>query len=44
VDPVAVEALRSYFDAFWNQALTAFRAAAEAPADAQEGDRLGRSQ
>lgn len=33
VDPVAVEALRSYFDAFWSQALTAFRTAAEARDD-----------
>jgi DNA-binding transcriptional ArsR family regulator len=29
VDPKAVEALREYFDSFWGQALTSFRAAAE---------------
>jgi DNA-binding transcriptional ArsR family regulator len=29
VDPRAVEALREYFDSFWGQALTSFRAAAE---------------
>jgi DNA-binding transcriptional ArsR family regulator len=30
VDPVAVAALRTYFDSFWNQALDSFRADAEA--------------
>jgi DNA-binding transcriptional ArsR family regulator len=29
VDPEAVADLRAYFDAFWDQALAAFRAAAE---------------
>jgi DNA-binding transcriptional ArsR family regulator len=29
VDPQAVADLRAYFDAFWDQALAAFRAAAE---------------
>jgi DNA-binding transcriptional ArsR family regulator len=29
VDPKAVAALREYFDVFWGQALTSFRAAAE---------------
>ncbi len=33
VDPAAVDALRTYFDAFWNQALDAFRADAEAVDD-----------
>ena len=33
VDPQAVAALREYFDAFWGQALTSFRIAAEAPED-----------
>jgi DNA-binding transcriptional ArsR family regulator len=33
IDPGAVEALRSYFDAFWTQALDAFRIAAEADDD-----------
>src|SRR5947208_10441722 len=29
IEPDAVEALRAYFDAFWSQALAAFKAAAE---------------
>jgi DNA-binding transcriptional ArsR family regulator len=29
IDPDGVGALRAYFDRFWNQALTAFKAAAE---------------
>ncbi len=33
IDPRAVEALRGYFDAFWSQALDAFRVAAEAHDD-----------
>jgi DNA-binding transcriptional ArsR family regulator len=33
VDPAAVDALRTYFDAFWSQALDAFRADAEAGDD-----------
>lgn len=34
VDPAAVDALRSYFDAFWGQALEAFRVAVETDDDA----------
>ena len=33
VDHLAVDALRTYFDAFWAQALDAFRADAEAADD-----------
>ena len=29
LDPAGVGALRAYFDQFWNQALTAFKAAVE---------------
>jgi DNA-binding transcriptional ArsR family regulator len=29
VDPAGLAELRDYFDAFWNEALTAFKAAAE---------------
>jgi DNA-binding transcriptional ArsR family regulator len=29
LDPAGVEAMRAYFDAFWNHALVAFKAAAE---------------
>ncbi|HZR26785.1 MAG TPA: metalloregulator ArsR/SmtB family transcription factor [Vicinamibacterales bacterium] len=29
VNPAGIEALRAYFDAFWNQALAAFKRAAE---------------
>jgi DNA-binding transcriptional ArsR family regulator len=36
VDPVAVAALRDYFDSFWDQALASFRAAAENPPPDQE--------
>ena len=32
LDPAGVEALRAYFDRFWNHALTAFKRAAEARA------------
>jgi DNA-binding transcriptional ArsR family regulator len=35
IDPAGVEALRDYFDQFWNQALAAFKAAVERP-DAEE--------
>jgi len=35
IDPDGVGALRAYFDRFWNQALAAFKAAAER--DPQEG-------
>jgi DNA-binding transcriptional ArsR family regulator len=31
LDPTGVGALRAYFDAFWNQALTAFKEAVENP-------------
>ena len=31
VDPGGIDALRDYFDQFWNQALGAFKAAAEQP-------------
>ena len=31
VDPRGIEAVRAYFDQFWTQALTAFKAAAERP-------------
>ncbi len=31
LDPDGVRALRGYFDQFWNQALAAFKAAAEQP-------------
>jgi hypothetical protein len=30
-DPDAIHALRDYFDQFWNQALVAFKTAAEQP-------------
>lgn len=33
IDPRAVEGLRAYFDAFWSQALDAFRVAVEADDD-----------
>lgn len=33
IDPGAVEGLRAYFDAFWGQALDAFRVAVEAADD-----------
>jgi DNA-binding transcriptional ArsR family regulator len=29
LDPTGIEAMRAYFDTFWNQALTAFRQAIE---------------
>lgn len=31
VNPEAVDALRAYFDGFWNRSLAAFKAAAEQP-------------
>lgn len=31
VDPDGIRSLRAYFDQFWNQALPAFKAAAEQP-------------
>ena len=33
VDPAGVRALREYFDSFWNQALLAFKEAAERPTE-----------
>lgn len=36
VDPVALAALREYFDSFWADALAAFKAAAEAGAERKE--------
>lgn len=36
VDPEAVAAMRAYFDRFWDQALAAFKAAAEEPREARE--------
>jgi hypothetical protein len=38
VEPDAVAELRSYFDAFWTQALAAFKTAAETE---QEGEQHG---
>jgi DNA-binding transcriptional ArsR family regulator len=35
VDPGAVAEVRAYFDAFWDQSLAAFRAAAERPEGAE---------
>jgi DNA-binding transcriptional ArsR family regulator len=29
LDPTGIEAVRAYFDTFWNQAMTAFKAAVE---------------
>jgi DNA-binding transcriptional ArsR family regulator len=37
IEPGAVAALRGYFDAFWSQALDAFRVAAEADDDRDRG-------
>jgi DNA-binding transcriptional ArsR family regulator len=37
LDPQGVAALRAYFDRFWNQALAAFKAAAEQPEEAEDG-------
>jgi DNA-binding transcriptional ArsR family regulator len=37
VQPAAVADLRTYFDQFWRQALTAFKAAAERRIDASTG-------
>ena len=37
VDPEGVAAMRAYFDRFWNQALAAFKAAAEQPKEAEDG-------
>lgn len=41
VDPEGVAALRAYFDRFWNQALAAFKAAAEQPEEAENGTGRG---
>ena len=35
LDPEGVAAMRTYFDRFWNQALAAFKAAAETPKEAE---------
>ena len=35
VDPQAVAEVRAYFDAYWDQSLAAFRAAAEEPEGAE---------
>lgn len=35
VDPAGVDALRTYLDRFWSQALAAFKAAAEEPGRSQ---------
>jgi DNA-binding transcriptional ArsR family regulator len=36
LDPDGVSALRAYFDRFWNQALAAFKQAAEQPSSKEE--------
>jgi DNA-binding transcriptional ArsR family regulator len=41
VDPDGIAAMRAYFDRFWNQALAAFKAAAEQPKE-EEQDGTGR--
>ena len=41
VNPEGVAAMRAYFDRFWNQALTAFKAAAEQPEEAKDGTGRG---
>ena len=38
VDPDALAILNSYFESFWTRSLAAFREAAEASHDRQEGD------
>ena len=35
LDPRGVDGLRTYFDRFWNKALSAFKAAAEQPEEEQ---------
>jgi DNA-binding transcriptional ArsR family regulator len=35
LNPEGVAAMRAYFDRFWNQALAAFKAAAEKPKEAK---------
>jgi DNA-binding transcriptional ArsR family regulator len=37
VDPAGLAAVREYFDAFWTDALEAFREAAEAPIETRPG-------
>jgi DNA-binding transcriptional ArsR family regulator len=41
VNPEGVAAMRAYFDRFWNQALAAFKAAAEQPEEAEDGTGRG---
>jgi DNA-binding transcriptional ArsR family regulator len=41
LNPEGVAAMRAYFDRFWNQALAAFKAAAEKPKEAEQ-DGTGR--
>jgi len=41
VNPEGVAAMRAYFDRFWNEALAAFKAAAEQPKE-EEKDGVGR--
>ena len=36
LDPHGVDGLRTYFDRFWNKALTAFKAAAEQPSEEEQ--------
>ena len=38
VEPDALEAVKQYFDDFWQQSLATFRLAAEAAHDASDGD------
>jgi DNA-binding transcriptional ArsR family regulator len=37
VDPAGVDALRAYFERFWNHALAAFKARVEPGAEAEKG-------
>jgi DNA-binding transcriptional ArsR family regulator len=39
LNPAGVDALRNYFDRFWDRALVAFKRAAEAPSSTQTTDR-----
>src|SRR5262244_451884 len=39
LDPRGIEAMRAYLDRFWDRALAAFKAAAEAEAEAEETER-----
>jgi DNA-binding transcriptional ArsR family regulator len=41
LNPEGVAAMRAYFDRFWNQALAAFKVAAEQPKEAQDGSGRG---